>query len=132
MPLDPDTQLEVFGANPFLFEDSTATYRATLVDESGNPIIAPNALLMSLFDKDTGTYINNRRGQDIFNTNGGAFDSATGQLTLTLSAQDNKLLDQTKSEEDHILRLDWTYNSSTARGHDAVILRVKNLKKLGA
>jgi hypothetical protein len=129
MPVrDPSSQLEVFGP---IFEDSSAVYKATVVDENGDPIIGLSSIKASLFDRDTGTIINSRKSQSVLEVNGGHFDIDTSIFTLHLTPDDNYILNQSKEEEDHILRFDYTYNSGQSRAHHAILIRVRNLQKLG-
>ncbi len=63
------------------------------------------------------TVINSRDAQDIKNANGGTL-TAAGVLTLALGPNDNVIVDGTidaGGTEEHILRLEWTWNDGTTR-----------------
>ena len=128
MAVDPSSRLDMFGP---INEDTSASYRAVLVDECSVPIAGLSSLTLTLMDADTHTIINNRDRQPILDINGGAFDPLTGTLTVGLTPADNLLLDQSKFEERHILRFDYTYNSGQSRGHHAIVLVIRNLARLG-
>lgn len=128
MAIDPFTQLEVFGP---VFEQSTAIYSAQLVDEALEPITEVDSMKVTIMDLQSKYIVNDRDRVSILNENGGTFDTITGMLRFTLSAADNILLDQVKFEEDHLVRFDYTYNNDTFSGHHAILVRIRNLAKLG-
>ncbi len=123
---DALTQLEVFGP---VFEGCSVTYKATILDETGTVLGELGSLKVTLFDKTTGVICNKRRNQSILNENGGTFDDDTGILTLVLDPADTLIIDQTRQEEDRVMRFDYTYDEDKT-SHHAVILRVRNLPKL--
>lgn len=121
MPLDPKTGLKIFGP---VNEKASATYKAELFDPNNNAkITSLNSLEFSIHDSKTGQII--RDTESILDTNGGDFTE--GVLTLTLSADDNRVINQRRLFEDHLGRFDFTYNNGTDTGHHAVIIRVRNL-----
>ena len=92
---------------------------ATFADVSASPETLTLADLLTL--KVTlyagTTVINSRDAQDIKNTNGGTV-TAAGALTLALTTDDNPIVNNTLTAgetEEHIARLEWTWNDGTTR-----------------
>lgn len=71
-------------------ERSSGVYTATLLDESGAAVTVLDSLVVWLRDVATGTIINSRNGQSLYNANGGTF--AAGVLTWTMSPADHQIL----------------------------------------
>ena len=126
---EPKTSLHMFGPLP---EGSSGVYRAIIVDENGRPVPVVNSIKATLYDISSSTIINRRKEQDVNNINGGTLDINTGQFVLQLTPQDNVVLDQRRDFEDHVLRLEFTYNSqlpgaSQLFGTHGIIIRVQSL-----
>lgn len=110
-------------------ENSTAKITATVVDENGVGLAAASltTITLTLYLKGTpATKINSRDDQDVKNTNGVTISSA-GALVWTMEPDDNPIIDNSKSSEDHIALFEWTYNSGAKAGKHEVEVTVQNL-----
>lgn len=101
-------------------EGKTARFTLTLKDDAtGAPIPGAliDALTVTLFDADTGTFLPQtpatgaRNHQNILGVNGGAV-SAGGVVTLQLTAGDMARVDATLSVERHGAQFEWAYASA--------------------
>lgn len=72
------------------------------------PKSAFTSLEVTLYNKSDGAVINTRENQDIIDANGG-YLTDVGVLTLKLGPLDNIIIDADCQEEDHIVRLKWTW-----------------------
>jgi hypothetical protein len=86
---------------------------ATFVDETGGVPTGVTGIKADLYDVETGSAINSRTGQSVFNVNGGVYNSGTGVLTLTLDPADNVIVNSpAQSEwEKHRLLLQLSYGT---------------------
>lgn len=121
---DPETGLEIFGP---ILEGTTSFYTADVVDEKGIAITTLNTLTLTLFDKESKQTINSRNKGSVLNINGGEF--ALGKLKMTFSSDDNVILNQRKEYEDHIAL--FSYSLGPVTGNHAVVIRVRNLARVG-
>lgn len=126
MARDARSGLEIFGP---INEGTAAEYEAEqLLDQSGNLITNAAGANMTaiIFDRDTEQVI--MASKSVLNTNGGVFSA--GKFTLTITAADNPVLNQRKEFEDHILKINWVFPGSV-EGNHSVILRIRNLRRVG-
>jgi hypothetical protein len=124
MPIEPTTGLEILGP---VNERTSARYTANLVDPQGDAILSLNSLNVEIFDLVSKTSIRPR--ESVLNTASATFN--TGALTVYIEPQDNTVVDQRRDLEDHVVRLDYTFNGGDNEGHHAFVIRVRNLGKLG-
>lgn len=115
-----------------VIEDVTAQYNGQLKDETGANIgsTSVTALDLSLFDKDTNTFINSRGststgGQDVLNKSNVTL-STSGALVWQIQPSDNKVITAGKANETHIARFDFEYGSGQ-KGRHPIALIVRNL-----
>ena len=118
MPIEPVTGLEMYGP---VNEKTAVRYVAKLTDSSGLTIENLTSLYVEVFDLLTKTVL--RPKEDILSS------YADGILTIDFSPNDSSLIDERRDVEDHIVRLDYVYDGK--EGHHAIVLRVRNLWRLG-
>jgi|WetSurSiteA1Bulk_404760.scaffolds.fasta_scaffold00135_15 hypothetical protein len=118
---DIDTGLDMYGPFP---EETNVVYSATLVDSDSEVIPALTSMEMTLYEKNSGVIINNRKNQNILNTSGGTFTS--GSFTFDFNSDDTKMISKRGMYEDHIAR--FTYRFGTNVGRRSLVLRIQNLK----
>ncbi len=125
---DPLTGMLILGPVP---EESSSKFTTILDDEADNFLTSLDTITVTLFDRNTQMIINSRDMLNVLNVNGGAFDTTTGTFTWNMLAADNIIFDQTKATEEHILRIDYTYTSSslTRTGRCSSVVRVINLER---
>lgn len=99
-----------FGIGDAIPEQSTAQYVGTLTTPAGAVVSdgAVSAIVATLVDANTGTAINSRSAQNVFNTNGGTLSS--GVFTLTLSTSDTVAVG-TQEMQPRRLTIKVTYSS---------------------
>lgn len=117
-------------------ERVTAKITTTIKDESGDALPASSltTLTLTLYNKSTGVVINSVSGTDILNTGRGSV-SAAGVLTLTLEPEDMQVVDadlKAGNIEHHVALIIWTWDSGNKRGHDELIIPVRNSLKVTA
>jgi hypothetical protein len=114
---------------PAYNQGSTQIISASLTDQNGDAIATAGltTLTATLTVRATGAVINSRSAQDIKNANGGTY--ADGALTLTLAPADSPHAGQAPVEE-HVLLLQWTYNSGTQGGNEEILLRVRDVGRV--
>lgn len=118
MPVEPVTGLEVYGP---VNERTAVLYKASLVNSSGEAIVSLTSIHVEVFDLLSKTILRPR--ESVISS----FDD--GFLTLELQPQDSAMVDERRDLEDHIVRFDYVYDGG--EGHHAIILRVRNLWRLG-
>lgn len=114
-----------------LDEQSSALVTAEVTNEAGVavPASALSTLTLTLYDRQTGTILNSRDGQDVLNTNGVTVDSA-GLFAWGLTPLDTIIIDVTKALETHVGLFTWTYDSGTKTGRHEIVHVVRNLTKV--
>lgn len=118
MPIEPVTGLEVFGP---INERTTVRYTASLLDVNGNAISSLDSLHVEVFDLLSKTTLRSRESVlESFNE---------GEIIFDFTPSDSAIVDQRRDMEDHIVRFDYEYDGQ--EGHHAIIIRVRNLWKLG-
>ncbi len=117
-----------------VWEKSTAVYKATLVDENGNPISGTSltTLTLTLYNKADGSIINSRNAQDVLGKNNVTVGT-DGVLTWTIQPEDNVIVapegDVTENEQ-HVAEWCWTWSTPAKTGRYPVTIEVKNLEKV--
>lgn len=112
-------------------EKVTARYTADVQDHEGNAIAGSSltTLTLTLYDKATGTIINNRNAQNVLNVNGVTVDGS-GNLVWVMTPDDNAILTAASKVEKHIALFQWTWDSGAKAGKHEVTIQVKNLTKV--
>ncbi len=133
MPKDPRTGLEIFGP---VNEGTTFDYVAKgLKDQTGALITNTVGATFEaeIFDAETGQVIAKKRSvlNDGSDGMSGVFDPATSDLTVTVSGDLVPVLNQRVPFEDHILLISWSFNTGSTKGNHSVIIRVRNLRRVG-
>lgn len=112
-------------------ERSSARYTATLLDEAGDPVPAATIEAINLWLRDvaTGTYINNREGDDTLDLDGSGvtMHATSGLLTWVMHPDDNQIISATRTEEDHEAVIEVIWNSGEGKLTHRIRIRVKNL-----
>lgn len=121
-------------AQPFVvLERTTAVYTATIKDETDAaiPASALSSLTLTLHAKDSGTIINSRNKQNVFNANDVTVDE-DGLLTWIMQPADNAVVGFPESgSEQHIALFEWAYGSlGVYAGKQEVLVEVTNLRKV--
>ena len=118
---------------------TSAKYTATLKDEDGTVIprsdIADIKVTLYNLDDSTGSIINSRDDQTVFDsggseTNGGTLHATSGLFTLNLTSSDNVMVDSTQSHERHRMVINFTWDSPVKTGRHVVDFVVRNLEKV--
>src|SRR5690606_4766872 len=109
-------------------EGTTALITGTIRDHAGLGF-KPDTLTLTLYEQLSGTILNNRDQESILDANGGTVSSA-GALAAKRSPAHNALLSQTRSHEDHVALLRWTYNGGADAGWAEVVFRIHNQLKI--
>lgn len=117
-------------------ERVTAEITTTVTDESGDAIAGSSltTLTLTLYNKSTGAVINSVSETNILNTGRGSVSEA-GVLTLTLEPEDMQVVDselKAGNIEHHVALIVWTWDSGGKRGHDELIIPVRNSLKVTA
>ena len=84
----------------------------------------------TLLNKKDYSIINSRSEQTVLDSNGGVLET-DGSFELTLSPDDNPIIDETLSEEVHILIVSFTWvdeASNTQKGIEKYLITVKNIE----
>lgn len=115
-------------------ERVTAEITTTVTNQAGTGIPGSSltTLTLTLYDKKTGEVINSVSGTDILNTGRGSIDES-GVLTLTLEPEDMPVVDsdlKAGNIEHHVALIVWTWDSGDKRGHDELIIPVRNSLKV--
>ncbi len=113
------------------YEGGSYYVTATIVDETGTAIPSTTlaTLVLTLYDRETGTIINSVSQTNILNTGRGTV-SATGELTITLTPADNALVTSAKAREQHVMLVEWTYPAGGAKaGKQELEFSVDNIAK---
>ncbi len=121
---EKDYTEEVAEGTTHIFKD------AVIKDEKGNPLALADlgTVRIWLYRQGVpGTFINNRNGQDIKNTNGGTIAATGGAFTLKLGPADNVLASQGVAEEWHEALIEYTYNAGADKGRVIWRFKVVNL-----
>jgi hypothetical protein len=111
-----------------LQERTSATYRATLVDDDGLPLVPAQIsdLRLTLWNAGDGTVIN---GWETVPVGPAATVSPEGVLEWAITPDDTPVLDPTVAYERHIARFDFSFGAGR-RGRHEVELRVENLRRV--
>lgn len=96
-------------------------YLGNVKDERGKALAAADltTLTLTLIDKSTAQVINSRNAVSVLNANGGTIN-ASGEFEFLLTADDNVIVDtglDDELEEEHIMRLRWTWIDSSLQTH---------------
>lgn len=85
-----------------VLERTSARYSGTLKDELGNVVPGANltALLLTLYDLETGTVLNSRSAQNVLNANGVTVDGS-GVVVWLMDPADNAIVTTGRSSERH-------------------------------
>lgn len=118
MPVEPVTGLEIYGP---VNEKTAVRYTATLTDSTGALIGELTSLHVEVFDLLSRSILRPR--ESVLSS------YSDGLLVLDLTPQDSAMVDERRDLEDHIVRIDYEYDGQ--EGHHAIILRVRNLWRLG-
>ena len=131
MPKDPRTGLEIYGP---VNEGTTFDYVANeLRDQNGELLlnVIGATIEAEIFDAATGQVIASRRS--VLNEGSGGLDGvfSGGDLTLTVNGDLVPILNQRLPFEDHIILISWSFNNGATKGNHSVIIRVRNLRRVG-
>lgn len=131
MPRDPRTGLEIFGP---VNEGTTFDYVAKgLRDQTGALLVnvIGATIEAEIFDADTGNVIASKRS--VLNEGSGGLSGvfSGGDLVVTVNGDLVPILNQRLPFEDHVLLLNWSFNSGATKGNHSVIIRVRNLRRVG-
>lgn len=114
-------------------EKTTCRITAQFTDEALNNLQKSNlvTLTMTLYAPyATGeTIINGNNNINILDANQGVVGTG-GDLTVTLTSDDNQILDSTLDLELHRMLLVWTYGGGSKTGRYEVDFNVRNLTKV--
>ena len=124
-----------------IFEDSSGTYTATLLQNNDDPTsVVPASSLVSLtltlYDVVSGEIINQRDNQDVLNTNNVTVDEQ-GALEWQIQPEDNPIINTELAAgetEEHIALFTWEWSRTpdpNGKGREQVRLSVKQLDKVG-
>lgn len=116
--------------NTHAVEGQTAVLVGKLVDENGVGIALSqlDTLEFWLYDKVTGTIINDRQAINIKNLNGGTFSATGGDFTMTLVPLDMALVDANKNVEIHVAQFRWSYAAAAKFGAHEIEFPVYNIR----
>lgn len=114
-------------------EEVSAELTATLVGIDGAPINGGviDALTATLFDLKSGDILNGRDHVDAI-ADMAATISALGELVVQLEPDDNVIVDDSKSTEQHVLMLEWEWTAPGGQkeGKAEVVFTVRNFTKV--
>lgn len=108
----------------------SAQYTVTLTDETGTAIGSEElqSLTLTIYAlDDERTIVNSVDAVSILNTGRGALDAA-GLLTLTLTPEDNQLVDPLRTSELHVWLLQGVWGGLKKTKHE-VLVKVLNITK---
>lgn len=108
----------------------SAFITGVLKDQLGNgiPSSSFSSVGLTLYDKNTGNIINSRDHVSILNVNGGSIDSS-GNFSWEMTSNDNPILDDSLSIENHVALIEFTY-AGGRKGKAEVKIEVVNLAKV--
>jgi hypothetical protein len=106
------TEANVTVVTEEVVERTTSLLTGTITRDDGVTGFKPSTLLLTLYDKNTGTVINSRSASDVLSS-----VDASGALALQLHPLDNVILDATRNTEKHRALLYWTWGSGEAGAH---------------
>lgn len=127
-----------------LNEKQSATYKASLIDESGAavPGSSLSTLTLTLYDRATGTIINGRNNQNVKNANDVTVDEQ-GNLVWEMRPEDNVIITDRASStatyvdgelvrgiEDHCALFRATWRGGTRAVSHQITINVVNLGQL--
>ena len=116
-----------------LNQDSSATYVGTLQDINGPiPLSVINTLTLTLYDKNTGAFINNREEQDVLNANDVTVGTTDGKITWNIQPADNPIVNsdiRDDRSEVHIALFEFGYKASD-KGNKSIVIRVNNIDQV--
>lgn len=117
--------------NDEIAEKTTVKLGGSVKDEGGNLLGsgALTTLTLTLYDKASGSIINNRSAQDVLNQNGVTVDGS-GAFTFTMTPADNPILNDTLEKEIHVALFQWTWAVGAKAGKYEIYLTIKNLAKV--
>ena len=115
-------------------EGATLRYTARLTDERNLPLSSQAMMTMTLTLYDLSgsaqTILNEVDGIDILNTGRGTLDTQ-GVLVVTLSPEDNPIVDDRRKRERHLMLFEWTFDGGNKTGRHEVEFVVRNLALVG-
>jgi hypothetical protein len=107
-------------------------YTTALKKEDGAALAAADltTLTLTLYALDASqTIINSVNAANILNSGRGAVD-VNGVLTITLTPDDNQIIDATKPQEFHVLLIQGTYASGTKATRHELQIEVVNMARV--
>lgn len=110
-------------------EGTTTPFSATIRDDAGDPIAAPDltTLTMTLYEYATKAILNERDAVDVLNANEGTV-SAGGVFAFLLTKEDNvSVAAAVGRREAHVLALDYTWDTPTKTARTEIIFDLTNL-----
>lgn len=120
--------------NGTVLERTTAIYTATFQDENGVVIKLADlvALTLTLYDKKTGTIINDRDKQNVLNANNVVVHATSGLLTWIMQPADNVIISAIPPGdlEVHIALFEWTWDQGNKHGKQEVRINVRQLTRV--
>lgn len=88
-----------------------------------------SALRLTVYVKFLGVIVNGRNHQSILNANGGVVAS-NGHVVLTLSPEDNQMVDRTQESEPHMLLIEWEWDAGDSGGNQEIQMTVQRIIKI--
>lgn len=117
-----------------LWEGTTGLYTFQLVDEDGSGIPASliETLLLTYYEVETETILNNRHAQDVYNAHEVTIATATGPplvttVTWILQPADTVIVNSGHVQEHHVMLFQWSWNSGTRHGAHVAQFCVENM-----
>lgn len=107
-------------------ERNTFRWRGTLHDEDGAPIARGSlqSCTLTITDARTGTKIVD--GANVLNQGRATIGETDGQMVLTLTSADNRMIDDRQDSELHVVTIDFSWNSGEGRAWHVIELTVTN------
>lgn len=101
-------------------EKETGNIELGFTDKDGEPI-TPDSATYTLYDRNTKAIINTRTNTSI--------PGLDATVDLELEPDDNVIIDDTLNVEEHVLFVQWVYNTNK-QGKQELVFDVKNLEKV--
>lgn len=106
-------------------ERTEPLHEFTILDVDGNPV-QPTAITLTYYDRETGTIINSRDGQDVLDANN--VTVTNGVVAWEMQVEDTIVLNNVLEAEIHVALWEWIANGRDVK-HET-IFRVINLRKV--
>ena len=109
-------------------EKGTAVFTASLVDTSSDGVGygTLTGLTLTLYDKDTGVFLNGRNAQDVLSGDGASTNnvvvSSSGLVTWTMQPEDNRIVSgclPPGAAETHVALFQWKWGTTSEGSAEA-------------